>query len=227
LALLSPTMRHAVVTGANRGIGLEFAAQLSASGWSVTGLCRNSSARLDQVAENVWSGIDVSSDGLEDSLRSFASARPIDLLVNCAGILTRESLDELDLDAIRRQFEVNSLGPLRVTHALLSNLREGSKVIVITSRMGSIGDNTSGARYGYRMSKAAVNMAFASLAHDLRPRGIAVGILHPGFVRTDMTGGRGNWNADEAAAALLDRIASLDLSSSGDFLHANGEALPW
>ena len=93
--------------------------------------------------------------------------------------------------------------------------------------MGSIGDNTSGARYGYRMSKAAVNMAFASLAHDLRPRGIAVGILHPGFVRTDMTGGRGNWNADEAAAALLDRIASLDLSSSGDFLHANGEALPW
>jgi NAD(P)-dependent dehydrogenase (short-subunit alcohol dehydrogenase family) len=179
------------------------------------------------VAENVWSGIDATDDDLEAALQAAAGEKSIDLLINCAGILTREGLDDLDLTAIRHQFEVNTLGPLRVTHALLRNLREGSKVIVITSRMGSIGDNTSGARYGYRMSKAAVNMAFVSLAHDLRPRGVAVGILHPGFVRTDMTGGRGNWNADEAAAALLDRIAALDLSSSGDFLHANGDALPW
>jgi len=220
-------MPHAVITGANRGIGLELAAQLAAAGWSVTGVCRQSSAQLTELAGAVWDGMDVTQDGLEEALRSAAGDRPIDLLINCAGILTRESLDDLDLGAIRRQFEVNSLGPLRVTHALLPNLREGSKVIVITSRMGSLGDNTSGTRYGYRMSKAAVNMAFVSLAHDLEPQGIAVGILHPGFVRTGMTSGRGNWNADEAAAALLERIIELELSTTGSFLHANGEHLPW
>jgi len=220
-------MPHAVITGANRGIGLELAAQLAAAGWSVTGLCRRPSARLSEVADRVWDGIDVTDDGLENALQAAAGKQPIDLLINCAGILTRESLDDLDLSAIRRQFEVNSLAPLRVTHALLPNLSQGSKVIVITSRMGSLGDNTSGARYGYRMSKAAVNMAFISLAHDLQPRGIAVGILHPGFVRTGMTSGRGNWNADEAAASLLERIAELELATTGSFLHANGESLPW
>jgi len=220
-------MRHAVITGANRGIGLELAAQLAASGWSVTGVCRESSARLSEIADAVWNGIDVTADDLEGALQTAAGDQPIDLLINCAGILTRESLDDLNLPAIRKQFEVNSLGPLRVTHTLLPNLREGSKVIVITSRMGSIGDNTSGARYGYRMSKAAVNMAFVSLAHDLQPKGIAVSILHPGFVRTGMTSGRGNWDADEAAAALLERIAELELANTGSFLHANGESLPW
>ena len=220
-------MPHAVVTGANRGIGLELASQLAAAGWTVSGVCRQRTPALSEVAHAVWDGIDVTDDGLEAALANAAGATPIDLLINCAGILTRESLDDLDLGAIRKQFEVNSLGPLRVTHSLLPNLREGSKVIVITSRMGSIGDNSSGARYGYRMSKAAVNMAFVSLAHDLAPREIAVGILHPGFVRTGMTGGNGNWNADEAAAALLDRIGELDLARSGRFLHANGERLPW
>jgi NAD(P)-dependent dehydrogenase (short-subunit alcohol dehydrogenase family) len=220
-------MRHAVITGANRGIGLELADQLASSGWNVTGMCRTSSPRLDSIAQSVWQDIDVTEDGLEVALRDAAGEQPIDLLINCAGILTREDLEELHIGAIRKQFEVNSLGPLRTTHALLPNLREGSKVIVITSRMGSIADNTSGARYGYRMSKAAVNMAFVSLAHDLRPRGVAVGILHPGFVRTDMTAGRGNWNADEAAAALLEQIDALDLGTSGAFRHANGEVLPW
>ena len=220
-------MPHAVVTGANRGIGLELASQLAAAGWTVSGVCRQRTPALSEVAHAVWDGIDVTDDGLEAALANAAGATPIDLLINCAGILTRESLDDLDLGAIRKQFEVNSLGPLRVTHALLPNLREGSKVIVITSRMGSIGDNSSGARYGYRMSKAAVNIAFVSLARDLQPRGIAVSILHPGFVRTGMTGGRGNWNADEAAAALLERVAELELSTTGRFLHANGEVLPW
>ena len=220
-------MPHAVITGANRGIGLQLAAQLAAAGWSVTGVCRQPSSRLAELADTLWDGIDVTDDSLEEALRAAAGERPIDLLINCAGILTRESLDNLDIGAIRKQFEVNSLGPLRVTHALLPNLQQGSKVVVITSRMGSLGDNTSGTRYGYRMSKAAVNMAFVSLAHDLQPRGIAVSILHPGFVRTGMTSGQGNWNADEAAAALLERVEQLELSTTGSFLHANGETLPW
>ena len=150
----------------------------------------------------------------------------IDVLINCAGVLTRESLDELDFDAIRRQMEINAYGPLRVTNALLTNLGEGSKVVIITSRMGSIADNTSGGMYGYRMSKAAVNMAGHSLAHDLASRGIAVKLLHPGMVATDMTGGKGI-AAAESAAGLLARIDETMMDSSGSFSHMNGEALPW
>jgi len=149
------------------------------------------------------------------------------VLINNAGVLSDESLDDLDLDRIRRQFEVNSLGPLRVTAALRRNLRSGAKVAIITSRMGSIDDNTSGGRYGYRMSKAAVNMAGRSLAHDLRPDGIAVAILHPGFVRTGMTGHTGLIDPPESAAGIIARIDELTAETSGSFWHANGELLPW
>jgi len=148
------------------------------------------------------------------------------VLVNNAGILARDSLDELDFDAIRRQFETNTLAPLRITHALLPNLGEGSKVVIITSRMGSIADNGSGGYYGYRMSKAAVNIAGVSLARDLRERGIAVLLLHPGMVATAMTGHQGVPVA-EAAGNLVARIESLGLEQSGSFHHANGEPLPW
>jgi NAD(P)-dependent dehydrogenase (short-subunit alcohol dehydrogenase family) len=151
----------------------------------------------------------------------------IDLLINNAGILTRESLDQMDLSAVLWQFEVNAMGPLRVSHALLPQMGPGAKIGIVTSRMGSISDNTSGSRYGYRMSKAAVNMAGVSLAHDLRDRGVAVALLHPGYVRTDMTGGNGNLEASEAASGLLARLDELDLSSTGTFWHSNGEVLPW
>ena len=124
-------------------------------------------------------------------------------------------------------FEVNSLGPLLITQALLGNLGEGSKVGIITSRMGSIADNDSGGSYGYRMSKAAVNAAGKSLAIDLKPRGIAVGILHPGWVRTDMTGRNGLIDANESAKGLLARMDELNLDNTGTFWHANGELLPW
>ena len=119
------------------------------------------------------------------------------------------------------------MGPLRLTHALLGNLESGSKIAVVTSRMGCISDNTSGSRYGYRMSKAAVNMAGVSLAVDLRHRGIAVIILHPGFVRTDMTGGDGLIDAPESASGLLERIDWLTLERTGELWHQNGERLPW
>ena len=128
---------------------------------------------------------------------------------------------------MRAQFEVNSLGPLRVTAALRHRLRPGSKVGIVTSRMGSIADNTSGSAYGYRMSKAAVNAAGMSLALDLAPAGVAVVLLHPGYVRTQMTGGRGNWGPDESAAGLLTQLDRLTLETTGSFWHANGDSLPW
>ena len=152
--------------------------------------------------------------------------RRIDILVNCAGILTRESLNDLDIDRIRRQIEINAIAPLRITAALQGCLGPGSKVAIITSRMGSIEDNTSGGYYGYRMSKAAVNIAARSLAHDLTDRGISVFLIHPGMVATEMTGHRGI-PPEEAAADLVVRIDSLGPEESGTFWHAKDGPLPW
>jgi NAD(P)-dependent dehydrogenase (short-subunit alcohol dehydrogenase family) len=148
-------------------------------------------------------------------------------LINNAGILSSEDLADLDFAAIQRQMEVNAYGPLRVSRKLLPNLKSGSKLVLITSRMGSIGDNTSGGMYGYRMSKAALNAAGASLARDLAGQGIAVAILHPGAVRTAMTGGHGQVSATDSVRGLLARIDELSLETTGQFRHANGEELPW
>tara|TARA_R110002096_G_scaffold171490_6_gene344581 strand:- start:46309 stop:46971 length:663 start_codon:yes stop_codon:yes gene_type:complete len=220
-------MKCAVITGANRGIGLELSRALKAAGWSVIGACRKSSPQLDEMDVEVVSGVDVGADEGAATLAKALEGKSIDLLINCAGILQSNSLDSLDFDSMRAQFEINSLGPLRITTALLPNLKEGSKVALITSRMGSVGDNTSGGQYGYRMSKCALNIAGASLAVDLRPKGIAVALLHPGFVRTEMTGGNGLINASESAAGLLARIEELNLANSGGFWHTNGESLSW
>jgi NAD(P)-dependent dehydrogenase (short-subunit alcohol dehydrogenase family) len=216
-----------VITGANRGIGLELCRQLNERGDSVIALCRRSSAALDGLKVRVEEGVDVADDGVVSRLGKRLAGCPVDVLVNNAGILTRESLDDLDFDRMRRQFEINSLGPLRVTMALIDNLHAGSKVAIVTSRMGSIDDNTSGGRYGYRMSKAAVNIAGVSLARDLADREVAVAILHPGFVRTEMTDHQGLVDPPESAAGLLARIDELTLATSGGFWHMNGEPLPW
>ena len=130
-------------------------------------------------------------------------------------------------DALRQQFEVNAIGPLRVTHALLPNLHDGSKVAIITSRMGSIADNGSGGYYGYRASKAAVNAIGKSLAVDLAPRGVSVYLLHPGYVATDMVDGHGDITPAVAAQRLVGVVDGLDLERSGTFWHSNGSELPW
>jgi NAD(P)-dependent dehydrogenase (short-subunit alcohol dehydrogenase family) len=220
-------MANVLITGSNRGIGLELVRQLSGRGDTVAAACRKSSPELAELGVRVIEGVDVTSDESVDELTQQLSGFRLDVLINNAGLLTRESLDDLDFDRIRRQLEVNSLGPLRVTAKLRSLLGEGSKVAIITSRMGSIDDNTSGGRYGYRMSKAAVNIAGKSLAVDLRDAGVAVAILHPGFVRTEMTGHEGLIDPPESAAGLIARIDELTLATSGSFWHANGEQLPW
>ena len=143
----------------------------------------------------------------------------------------REKLPELDWEGIRRQFEINSLGPLRVTTALLDNLHRDAKIAIVTSRMGSIVDNTSGGGYGYRMSKAAVNIAGVSLARDLADRGVAVLMVHPGSVRTELTAsvmpaGQGI-DVGESASGIIARIDELTVETTGRFMHAKGEPLPW
>lgn len=220
-------MATVLITGANRGIGLEMARQFSQRGDEVIAVCRTPSAELATLGVSTIDGVDVASQAAVNDLAEALGDTSLHVVINNAGLLTRESLDDLDYDRIRHQFEVNALGPLRVSAALLPKMGRGSKLILITSRMGSIDDNTSGGRYGYRMSKAALNMAGKSLAVDLEPQGIAVAILHPGFVRTKMTDHQGFIDPPESAAGLINRIDDLTIGTTGGFWHANGELLPW
>jgi NAD(P)-dependent dehydrogenase (short-subunit alcohol dehydrogenase family) len=217
-----------LVTGANRGIGLEYCRQLQEREERVIAVCRTSSPDLEALGVRIEAGVDMTNDAAMASLVERLDGLPLDGLILNAGILESTGLEDLKAESLRRQFEVNALGPLRLTHALLPQLRNGSKLILMTSRMGSIEDNSSGGSYGYRMSKVALNMAGKSLAIDLQSRGIAVAILHPGLVRTRMV----NFNPQgispaEAVRGLLDRIEALTLENSGSFWHANGEVLPW
>ena len=219
-------MKTIVITGANRGIGLELAKAYHQRGDEVVALCRQSSPELAAIGCRVETGIDVADPDLTE-LSKRLSGLAIDVLINNAGIMRRNSVDDLDPMTMREQYEVNSLAPLRVTASLLDRLSEGSKVAMVTSRMGSIADNDSGSHYGYRMSKAALNMGAKSLSLDLSPQGIAVCVLHPGWVRTDMTRGNGLIDADESAAGLVARIDGLTMANTGSFWHSNGDPLPW
>lgn len=219
--------KHVVITGANRGIGLEFVKHYIALGCTVYAICRNSSEQLEQTGAVIITNIELTQVADINSLTDYFTNTTIDLLINNAGILRDEQLGQLNFDTIEEQFQTNTLAPLRLTQALQASLKQGSKVAMITSRMGSITDNTSGGRYGYRMSKAALNIASMSLSHDLKPQGVAVGILHPGYVATDMVGGRGDISPALSVERLTARIDELTLETSGTFWHSNGEVLPW
>jgi len=226
------TSKTIVITGANRGIGYAMAKICQQRGDTVYALCRQSSAELDALGVNVVEKIDVATQAGLDKAVSALSGVTIDLLINNAGILRDEQLDNLNQDTIVEQFNVNALAPLFLSHALLGNLSSGSKIALITSRMGSVTDNTSGGRYGYRMSKAALNIAAVSLARDLKAENIAVGIYHPGYVQTEMVNSNGNLSngdisAQVAAMRLIALMDNLTLADSGVFKHSNGETLPW
>lgn len=221
-------MLTTVVTGANRGIGLALTQLLRERGEHVIAGCRRASPELSRLGVEVVEGVDVTEDSGVTRLAAAVGSRRVDWLINNAGILIWEdSIDSIDVGAIRKQFEVNAIGPLRVTAALRSRLVRGSKVGLITSRMGSIADNGSGGAYGYRMSKAALNIAGVSLARDLASDGIAVALLHPGMVKTDMVGAHGQVEPREAAGGLIGRMDELTVQTSGTFWHAKGERLPW
>ena len=219
-------MATVLVTGSNRGIGLQLCTQFTARGDDVIAVCRSAGDDLSRLGARIIENTDVSDDDSVKRLKDTLGEQRIDILVNNAGILRQDKLGELDYDEMSEQFRVNALGPLRVTEALLDNLRKGSKVIIITSRVGSIEDNSSGGFYGYRASKTAVNQIGTNLRHELLPRGIAVALLHPGLVATELTGGRGI-NPEESARGLVQRIDELNLGNSGGFWHAEGYALPW
>jgi len=219
--------RTVVITGANRGIGLELAKHYKELGDEVIAICRQSSEELDDIASMVIEGIDVSDADSVEQLKIVLSNQTIDILINNAGLFLNETLNDMNFDSIEEQMEVNAYGPLRVTTTLLPQLKEGSKIANITSRMGSIADNTSGNYYGYRASKAALNAFGKSLAEDLKPQGICVAQLHPGFVQTRMVGFNGDISPEQAAKGLAQRIEELNVGNSGGFWHSNGDVLPW
>jgi NAD(P)-dependent dehydrogenase (short-subunit alcohol dehydrogenase family) len=223
-------VRTILITGANRGIGLAMTQQLTKRGDRVIAACRVPSEELRATPARIEAGVDVTRHADLETLARKLDGIRLDWLVLNAGVLGSERIGALGEEAaasIRRQFETNALAPLRCVDALLGRLGDGSKIALMTSRMGSIADNTSGGYYGYRMSKAALNAAGASLARDLGPRGIAVFVLHPGHVRTAMTGGDGDVSADESAANLIARLDQLSIAESGSFWHAKGVRLPW
>ena len=217
-----------LIIGANRGIGLELVRQLKESGEDVIATCRSSSPELDALSVRVESNIDITSGDSVIKLRENLKDTKVDVLIHNAGIAEFNSLSNLDPQSILHQFEVNALSPLCCVQTMLSHLSKSAKIALISSRMGSIEDNTSGGSYGYRMSKVALCMAGKSLAVDLKPNGISVGILHPGLVSTRMTGFTSNGiQPKESVKGLIQRIDELTLENTGTFWHSNGEILPW
>jgi len=215
-----------LITGCNRGIGLQLATQLSARGDSVIGVCRNPSDELSALGTRLITDIDVADGESVAKLKKELGDTRLDVLVNNAGILIDDQFGSINYDDMLKQYQVNTLGPLRVVEALRDNLGEGSRVAIISSRVGSISDNGSGNHYGYRASKTAVNQIGMNLMHELKPHGVAIALLHPGFVATEMTGGRGI-SPQDSAAGLVARIDELSLENTGSFWHAEGYQLPW
>ncbi len=223
-------MHNVLVTGANRGIGLALVQHLRARGDNVIAACRHDSPALLATGARVETGVDVSDAAAVAQLGRRLEGEQLDTLWLNAGVLAADSLESLDEGAfaeMSRQWEVNAIGPLRVARALLGCLVTGSRIVIISSRMGSITDNGSGAYYGYRASKAAVNAIGKSLAIDLAPRGIAVFVMHPGYVATDMVAGGGDISPAQSAERLVRRVATLGIAETGTFWHSNGSPLPW
>merc|ERR1712004_112854 len=224
----------ALIIGASRGIGLELTRHLVAKqNHSVIATCRNLSADLENLSNasknlQVLQNIDVAKDQVVDQLRKEKLPDRLDIVIVNAGVGTFGTFDDIDFDNVAWQFNTNSVGPLRVAKGIETRLSPGSKFAIITSRMGSIADNGSGGIYGYRMSKAAVNAAGKSLSIDLKDKQVSVALIHPGFVKTDMTSHDGLIEAAESAEGILKRVDQMTMETTGAFWHANGkEDLPW
>ena len=232
-------MKTTLITGANRGIGLEFSRQYAASGWRVLACARHpeTSTALNELAAQypgriqVWQ-LDVEDQAGIEKLSSALADASIDLLINNAGVYSdndAKGFSHTDYDEWARVFRINTMAPLRMAEAFSAQVaRSDLKTIVaISSIMGSISDNSSGGNYLYRSSKAALNMVVKSLAIDLKANGITSVVFHPGSVRTDMGGPNAAITAEQSVTGMRQVIADLRLSDSGKFLDYTGREIPW
>ena len=221
-------MASHLVIGASRGIGFELCCQLARRSDEVLAACRTTSDELSRIPGiAVHEGVDVTSPQELRRLRHRLGTACLDSLIVTAGIAAPVSLDNLDIDALRMQFEVNAIGPLLTISTLGPCLKDGAKIGLLSTARASMSECSSGQNYGYRMSKAALNMAGCLLAHDLSDRSIAVQLLHPGSVRTDMSQGLGETEPSESARNLIARMDDLSMHNSGRFVHINGRTISW
>ncbi len=226
-------MPSALITGANRGIGLAFARSFAADGWRVYGCCRQpDKARelKDLAGEVTVHRLDVT-DGLQVAgLARELAGQPVDILLNNAGIYgSRTGFGETEFDVWPQVFQVNVMAPLRLAERFVEQVAQSERklIVYISSRMGSIGENSSGGGYVYRSSKAALNMVAKSLSIDLAGRGITVVMFHPGWVQTDMGGSNAAVTAGESVAGMRAVIERLTSADNGRFFTHDGGEIPW
>ena len=224
-------MPTALVTGANRGIGLELVRQLLGRGYEVHATYRTSKDGLESLACSQLHEhqLDVRNEEAAKAMMASINA-PLDVLINNAGVADGRwsSVEEIDMDVVREVLDINAVAPLLVTQCALPLLtKKGGKVAMITSLMGSIDDCHSGKSYAYRASKTALNMLATSMKNELRDQGVSVVLIHPGWVETDMGGPRAPLGVEESVTGILSRIEEQTLESSGRFVDYKGESLPW
>ncbi len=228
-----------LIVGADRGIAHAIALSLHERGDTVLAATMGDGADLFEAGIGVVPNVNVTSDDAVATIakRIEEDGVELDWLVNVAGVMYLDTIETVDYDDVRKQFEINTIGPLRVVRALRGFLHEGSKVGIFTSRVGSLSDNTSGGDYAYRISKGAANMVALNLSIDLGKQGIAVQALHPGLVNTNLLDVMDPEDKEKAAAILstpeaaaagiINVLDSLTVETAGKFQHGNGEILPW
>lgn len=224
-----------LITGTNRGIGLEFTQQYAADGWDVIACCREpKSAGALQVLANTYKNIEIVTLDVADFVQIDAVAlqlkdHKIDVLINNAGVYPESSLGDVNYDDWASAFKINSMAPLKMAEAFMPHIVKSrlKKVATLSSKMGSIDDNSGGGSYIYRSSKTAVNMMMKSLAIDVKTNGVSVVTLHPGWVQTDMGGPNGLVNTQTSVTGLRKVIADLSLENSGKFIAYDGKEIAW
>ena len=225
------TGRTVLITGANRGIGLELARQYAAAGWRVIGTARkpDAASELRELDASIVQ-LDVTDASSVERMAQDLTGTPIDLLINNAGIQPLMwTLEEVDFDDFERALAVNTVGPVRVTRALLPHLRAGTlrRIVNVTTNLSSIAENTEGGFYGYRESKAALNMFTKSLAADLGEEGFVCIVLHPGWVKTDLGGPQAPLAVGDSVRGMIDVIERLSPADNGTFWTHAGEQMAW
>lgn len=226
-------MSTVMITGANRGLGLEFARQYAAEGWAVIATCRrpDEASDLNAISDCDVHTLDVTNFPAVQKLAEQLAGTAIDVLINNAGVYGPKScaLDNLDFEIWQDVLFTNTMAPLNMAQCFAPHVAASEKkcIATLSSKMGSITDNTSGGSYIYRSSKAALNCVIKSLSHDLKPQGINVVVLHPGWVRTDMGGPSGLIDAPESVRGLRTVIAGTTPDNSGGFFNYDGSEIGW